>query len=329
MERIMDEAQQIERLQVTIEIAAQAKELLEATEERGFFARAVLSLVSRHLSYQYALLRLNGPTGTSYTVHARGPWPASTTSELRASLQIPEAPAPRIDVLRDDSSNISPVVLSGQISMPLLISAHSLGELSVFCENPTTERSALVLEVLAREIAFVTRVVFLLEEARRITRLDPITGLLNRRAFFEKLEEEFERVSRYEGPMSLLICDIVQLQRRSERVGFMARDRLVRYVARLAEQGLRKIDFLGRWSGNELALVLPNTPLSGAQIVAERILSSLVGAWTLEPPTPIISVGMAQFDADRTVDTFVARVERALLRAKRTGKSRVEVEPVG
>jgi diguanylate cyclase (GGDEF)-like protein len=329
MEQTMDEAQQIERLQTTLEITAQAKGLLETTEERSAFARAVLSLVSRHLSYSHALLCLHGPTGASYTVHARGPWPKDPTPELWAALQIPELPPPRFDVLRDDTSLLAPVTLEAQTAVPLSFSSHPLGELRLFRAEPLSARDLDLLEVLTRELAFVTRVVFLLEEARRITRIDPVTGLLNRRAFFEKLEEEFERASRYEGPVSFLLCDIVQLRLRSERVGFMAGDRLSRYVARLAEQGLRKIDFLGRWSENELALVLPNTPLAGAQIVAERILQSLVGAWTLEPPAPIISVGVAHFEADRTVDAFIARVERALLRAKRAGKSKVEAEPAG
>jgi diguanylate cyclase (GGDEF)-like protein len=325
----MDDAQKIEKLQLTIEIAAQAKALLEKVEERLAFAREVLGLLAKHLPYQYALLQLNGPTGASYTLHARDAWPEAPPHELWAQLQIPELPAPRFDLLRDGVSHIAPATLQEQKKIPLEMSSQTLGELRLFGGAPLSEDSLFVVELLAKEISFVARVVFLLEEARRITRIDPVTGLLTRRAFIEKLEEEFERAQRYEGPVSLLLCDFVQLRLRSERVGFMPGDRLVRYAARLAEQGLRKLDFLARWSDNEFALLLTNTPQIGAKIVADRTLHSLINAWTLEPPAPLISIGLASYEGDRTVDSLVNRAERALLRAKRQGKSKYEIEPAG
>jgi diguanylate cyclase (GGDEF)-like protein len=322
----MDDAKKIERLQLTIEIASQTKALLEKAEERISFAREVLGLLAKHLQYRYALLQLNGPTGASYTLHARGPWPKEP-QELWTQLQIPELPAPRFELIRDNASEIASATLNEPKSISLELSSQTLGELRIFRDEALTEQDLFVLEVLRQEISFVTRVVFLLEEARRITRIDPVTGLLTHRAFIERLEEEFERAQRYEVPVSLLLCDITQLRLRSERVGFMPGERLVRYVARLAEQGLRKIDFLARWSENEFALLLPSTPLNGAKIVADRTLQALINAWTLEPPAPFVGVGLVSYESDRTIDALVNRAERALLRAKRSGKSKVEIEP--
>lgn len=323
-----ESASLIEHLRAQIEISSQAKNLIEKLEDRHTFARSALGLAAQYVPYEYAVLQLNGPTGASYAIHARAGWPQTPPPDLFSALHIPEGGMVRLDIMQEGTPLQTLPKLGTPASFPLESASQKMGELLIFSEAGIQEKAREVLSSLAQEVSFLARVVFMLEEARRITRIDPVTGLLNRRAFTEKMEEEFERSQRYGGALALLICDIIQLRVRSERVGFMTGERLLRSVARLVEQGLRKIDFVGRWSEHEIALLLPNTPPAGAFTVAERILGSLQGIWTVEPPPPVISIGLASFESDRALSAFVGRVERALLRSKRQGKSKVEVEPI-
>ncbi len=169
------------------------------------------------------------------------------------------------------------------------------------------------------------------QELRRLATTDPLTGLANRRHFLQQLVREMERFRRYARPAALLMLDLDHFKQVNDRYGHVSGDRVLQHFATIAQQTLRKVDLLGRLGGEEFAALLPGTEVEGARRLAERLRQTLADSPAAGETGEIgftVSVGLTPFAAaDRTTDTILARVDRALYRAKERGRNRVEVEP--
>ena len=164
-------------------------------------------------------------------------------------------------------------------------------------------------------------------ELRQRTRIDGLTGIANRRHLEKRLSEEFQRHRRYGTPLSLLMFDIDHFKRVNDVHGHPAGDEVIRAVAARASEQVRASDVLGRYGGEEFALLLPGTNLEGARIAAEKVRLLIAGA-----PVPYkdirlevtVSVGVAQADpACADHEEFLRVADNALYRAKAAGRNRV------
>jgi diguanylate cyclase (GGDEF)-like protein len=174
-------------------------------------------------------------------------------------------------------------------------------------------------------------------ELERLARVDQLTGVLNRGAFFDRLGTEFRRTRRYERPLSVLMIDIDHFKSLNDRHGHATGDAVLAACARLMASSLRESDELGRYGGEEFAAFLPETKLVDAATVAEK-LRAAVEALGIEPidasGSPIhvtISVGVAGLP-DLTVadhEALVRRADDALYNAKRSGRNRIATAPMG
>lgn len=173
----------------------------------------------------------------------------------------------------------------------------------------------------------------LLREHERLSRAsltDELTGLLNRRAFDNRLAEEIARASRYGTSLSLLVLDLDRFKEVNDEMGHAAGDALLRAVGVLLGAELRATDVAARYGGDEFALVLPELNKTGAWAVAEKIragLSSLtVDSGTGERVSTTCSVGVATFGESFTdADALVRGADAALYAAKSAGRNRVEL----
>jgi diguanylate cyclase (GGDEF)-like protein len=176
----------------------------------------------------------------------------------------------------------------------------------------------LVLVVLQRRQ--ISRLAALLSDA---TRTDPLTGLLNRRAFEELLDEELERSRRTGRPMSVLVGDVDGLGLVNERRGHGAGDAVLRLVARDMQKWKRRIDSAGRIGGEEFALLLPETDERGAFLVAERLRRAAHRTFGDEPLPVTISFGVASHpDHGDDRDLLLSAAARAMDAAKELGRDR-------
>lgn len=155
---------------------------------------------------------------------------------------------------------------------------------------------------------------------------DPLTGLMNRRAFLERLEAEIARTRRGNRPMALALLDVDRLKHINTRYGHAQGDRVLCAVADQARAMLRGMDLAGRLGGTEFAVCLPEVPLAEAVAVLERLrrrLSDLafpLGGGPERLLTVTVSIGvtaLAPEDAD--VSDLINRADRALLGAKDAG----------
>ncbi len=161
---------------------------------------------------------------------------------------------------------------------------------------------------------------------------DPLTGLLNRRAFYKFAEREVLRSIRYDHPLTAIIIDIDHFKRINDTYGHSIGDEVIRTLADLIRGSIRSEDFAGRLGGEEFAIVLPETSLERACIVAERLRHAAEAAQFNASDGPFnvtISIGVSA-PALRDLDIVPAleRADRALYRAKQSGRNRVETEPV-
>jgi diguanylate cyclase (GGDEF)-like protein len=161
---------------------------------------------------------------------------------------------------------------------------------------------------------------------------DPLTGLWNRRQMAETLDREVSRALRFGHEISLIILDVDDFKRINDRLGHLQGDIVLETVADLVKDATRDIDVAARYGGDELALILVETGNEGATILAERLRERV-----RDTEVPLrdggtmgvtISVGVATLpDSAEDLESLVDGADRALLRAKRSGKNQIRTAP--
>lgn len=152
---------------------------------------------------------------------------------------------------------------------------------------------------------------------------DGMTGLRNRHALELKLEGELERASRYRVPLSVILFDIDYFKRVNDTWGHQAGDGVIKRMAELTSALVRQPDDLFRWGGEEFMLVAPHTDRAGATALAEKLRAAIEAESFPEAGTVTASFGVAEWKPGEDCDEWFKRVDRALYRAKNTGRNRV------
>ena len=159
-------------------------------------------------------------------------------------------------------------------------------------------------------------------EVRRLALTDPVTGLWNRHYLDSDLAAKIGRAHATARPLSLMMIDIDRFKPINDRHGHAIGDRVLRSIATRLAGGIRGADTLARFGGDELALVMPDTPLTTAAGVAER-LRALVAEGIEVPFAVTISIGVAELAFDEPAEMLLTRADKALYAAKFDGRNRV------
>jgi diguanylate cyclase (GGDEF)-like protein/PAS domain S-box-containing protein len=174
----------------------------------------------------------------------------------------------------------------------------------------------------------ITRQKELEQNIRQLANTDPLTGVMNRRRFFELAEQEFERFKRYESPLSCLIIDADHFKSINDKLGHEAGDAVLKQLSKACESQLRINDIFCRFGGEEFVALLPETTLAQAEAVAEKLRKQVA---ELNPEingrslSISISLGIAEASAeDESISKMIERSDNALYRAKAKGRNRVE-----
>ena len=184
-------------------------------------------------------------------------------------------------------------------------------------------------ELLAR-IRVGSRVVQYQQHLEYQTQVDSLTGLFNRRAFENKIGEEFERSKRYRSPLSLLILDIDNFKLINDTYGHHGGDAALVKISETFREKTRQSDFPARYGGEEFVLVLPETDqesaLQAATKIHEAIRSSAFGT-TARPFRLTVSIGVSSTSIKfySAWDELLRDADQALYIAKNSGKDRIEI----
>jgi len=168
------------------------------------------------------------------------------------------------------------------------------------------------------------------QELKRISASDGLTGIANRRFFDEYISREWRRARRNDSSLALMMCDVDHFKHYNDNYGHQAGDDCLRQIAQsLAHTMERGSDIVARYGGEEFAVILPETQIGGALVVAEKIRHAVHHLNLPHAGAPIaritLSIGIAAMipEDDNSPHELIERADRALYRAKHEGRDRV------
>ncbi|MDT8448368.1 MAG: ABC transporter substrate-binding protein [bacterium] len=178
----------------------------------------------------------------------------------------------------------------------------------------------------------ITQRVELTEKLHLQATTDALTGCFNRGHFLEQAKRELQRNLRFGRHLSVLMMDLDHFKHINDRFGHQQGDQAIVAFVQAVNGHLRSMDFMGRLGGEEFGVILPETPSSGADIVAERIraqVESLSLQSDREEPVPLtVSIGISGLrDNSESLEDLLARADRALYQAKDQGRNRIAYLP--
>ena len=279
------------------------------------------------LTLASALAGLVLPRATLFLVHVL------TVSLLIAAVWL--AWGPRFSALRPVLRAIAVVLCA--IAALRLVAFRMLG-MSPFGEDAHSASVRLANTVLLAVLYFLFIAAYVAESSRRMhaeTRVDPLTGLGNRRAIEEIAEREMERATATQRPLALLMLDLDHFKRLNDTLGHALGDRALQQFGSALQWGVQPGACVARLGGEEFAVLLPGCAKAEAAEIAERLRSAVQNLWVSQDDITLflsVSIGVCEAHPGETDwSKLLHRADMALYRAKREGRNRVlvcEEEPV-
>ena len=177
----------------------------------------------------------------------------------------------------------------------VLIEENPLGILWVWGEG-ITKADLPIMSIFAKQIGISLERARLFQEVQSLALTDPLTGLHNRRSFFQLGRVEFSRAHRMERPLSCMMLDLDHFKQINDNYGHLLGDQILQEFAKRCKDSVREMDLVGRYGGEELIILLPETDLITALQVAERMCKSIAKAPMKVPSQEInvtVSIGIA------------------------------------
>ena len=214
------------------------------------------------------------------------------------------------------------------LALPLRSGGRVTGVLALYDRSdalPFDDRDVKIVASFVAQAVTAVDNVLLHQEAQRLSITDGLTGLWNYRYAVLALTREVERASRFGRPLSVLMLDLDRFKRVNDRYGHQRGDAVLLEVANRVRTVVREVDILARYGGEELILILPETDLTGATFLAERIGEALreraMGAPGEEPLVMTASIGIAVFPQHGdSARTLLRAADGALYAAKAAGR---------
>ncbi|MGB9521268.1 MAG: diguanylate cyclase, partial [Anaerolineales bacterium] len=222
----------------------------------------------------------------------------------------------------------TPVIVNGRV-----IALFSLDKLE---PGYYKEEHAQKLKLFAGHAALAIENARLYHEVRRLATIDALTGLYNRRYFFERGVQELERAQRYHHPLAIVMLDLDHFKRINDEYGHPAGDLVLATISKTFKSQLRQSDIAARFGGEEFIILLPETTLEQAEKIAQRLRQSIADLAIPYNDHPIkitASFGVSGiFDesyprpAERVMEQIIAKSDEALYKAKQAGRNRVSTQ---
>ncbi len=168
----------------------------------------------------------------------------------------------------------------------------------------------------------------MLDKLKKLAVTDGLTGLFNLRYFYDQLSIEIDRFNRYHHPLSLLLLDIDHFKHFNDTYGHLEGDKVLIKVAQIITSCLRKLDTAFRYGGEEFTILLPETCLEKAIVVAKRIQKDLANAffYPKESQTAVsvtVSIGVTEYSSREKLTDFIKRADKAMYLSKQNGRNRI------
>jgi len=233
-----------------------------------------------------------------------------------------------LEKVRFDSIMVIPVIYREEVIGTLLLRTSRAGE--GFKEEDV--RFCRVVANVAAGALYNAYLYEMIEEEKtmlqRLAITDDLTGVYNHRYFAHRLQDEFDRVARYNHPLSLIMLDIDFFKVINDTYGHRKGDMILKEFAGVLKRNIRKSDILARYGGEEFVILLPQTDQSGAVIEGERIRRIIrEHDYRIKDVKITISLGIATYPSKgiKTPDDLIGSADKALYLAKGKGRDSTEV----
>lgn len=316
LEIAQDLASSLDLDEVLETIARRVKELTRADGSRIYLLdpdEETLTPLVVLEDYAEEIMATCIPIGQGITGHVAATGLAEIVNQAHRdprAVKIPGTPE------EPESLMCAPIAAKGEVIGVMTLSREG--------EKGFDDPSLRLVTSLASQAATAIENARLYEETKRLAVSDPLTGLRNRRNIAEHLRTEVARASRFDRELSVLVMDVDNLKLFNDTYGHATGDEVIRTVAQSVVSAIRDIDAVGRYGGDEFAVILPETGPEDAAVVGGRILNTL----TKEPfqapggsKVPIsISIGSASYPSDTDeVDRLFSLADTAMYQAKVAG----------
>ena len=336
---LFETAEQRAREAETLRQVAMAINLTLTQEE--IFA-LILEQLERVVPYDSAAIILKDQNGT-HIVGGRGfkdlnavlgihfpndeTTPNTAVIETRKAVIIDDAPLQYEEFSKPPHRGIR-----GWLGVPLTIQDKVIGLLVLDSKKPGnfTEEHARLAAAFASQVAMTIENARLFQETQRLSITDPLTGSYNRRYFFDQVAREKDRSKRFDRPLAIILLDLDHFKLVNDRYGHRVGDQVLVSLVKSIQTQLRTMDILGRYGGEEFAVLLPETAAEEAKAAAERI-RVIIEKQLIETEKVDLhitaSLGVVVHDPqeDITIDELIDRADRAMYAAKRAGRNRVNL----
>jgi diguanylate cyclase (GGDEF)-like protein len=211
---------------------------------------------------------------------------------------------------------------------PIVYGGEFLGVLFVFSDKAFAPNDLKLLGLFASHAGAAIRNARMHSQLRELAIRDPMTGIFNRRRFFELADAVFDQSRRYNRPLSAVVFDADHYKDVNDTYGHLVGDEVLKQLTARCSALIRQADIFGRYGGEEFVIVMPETGLTGALKMAERLRAAVGDSpyETEKGPVPVtISLGVARSKRSTlTLLELLSEADDALYRAKNAGRNQVQ-----
>lgn len=322
-------------------IAGEVRALSQKAEELEQLFEGLCALASDVAGYRWLALTTDSAPAphVKYTtrlfVHTHPDLKEAADREARDALHVAPPPERRKPDEGDafviaDKRAVEAEWSTPPILLPIRFGSVQMGQIALApSRRGASHDDRRLIAMMADELGGPLRMAALVAEARRLASTDTLTGLLNRRAFIERIEKARAASDKQLFPISTLLLDVDHFKKVNDTLGHDAGDAVLQGVARVLSGMARKSDFVARWGGEEFVVCLTTTAEGGARIAAERVRRAIADARYVLPNgkehRATASVGLASAEsADWDIHELLGRSDKAMYAAKHRGRNRVE-----
>ena len=322
-------------------IAGEVRALSQKAEELEQMFEALCALASDVAGYRWLALTTDSAPAphvkykTRLFIHTHPDLKEIAEREARDSLDVAPPPERRKPdegdaFLITDKRAVEAEWSTPPILLPVRFGSVAMGQIALApSRRGASHEDRRLIAMMANELGGPLRMAALVAEARRLASTDTLTGLLNRRAFVERIEKARAVSDNQLFPLSVLLLDVDHFKKVNDTLGHDAGDAVLQGVAKVLTAMGRKSDFVARWGGEEFVLALTATAEAGARVAAERVRRAIAdtkyGLQNGNDHRATASVGLASAEnAKWDLHELIGRADKAMYAAKHRGRNRVE-----
>jgi diguanylate cyclase (GGDEF)-like protein len=223
------------------------------------------------------------------------------------------------------------VLIRSILCYPLTHKGENIGVIELInkCTGTFTREDQALIETMLNPLAIAIRTVEMFENSERLTITDDLTKLYNYRYLMKYLEDDVKRCLRYKKKVSLLFIDVDGFKKINDTFGHLVGSQALSEMGQVLRKIVRETDVVGRYGGDEFVIVLPETPLNGAMVIAERIRKKVEECEFVAQNLSIrltVSLGVANCPKHTlTAEGLIKKADAAMYRAKELSKNSIKV----